>query len=44
MEFDARAAQELWQRWKAGESLSDIGRALGVCGLGSTIGSPRTVV
>ena len=20
---------ELWQRWKAGESLSDIGRALG---------------
>jgi hypothetical protein len=21
--------RELWQRWKAGESLSDIGRALG---------------
>jgi IS30 family transposase len=27
--FSAKQKKELWSRWKAGESLSDIGRALG---------------
>ncbi len=42
--MSAAEKAEVWRRWKRGESVSDIGRALGVSVNRSTVSSPRTAV